>query len=233
MKPILCITLVSLVALSVGAAPDAKDAIKSAAKSLAAKDNYSWTSDSHPEGTEEGFRMTSEGKTEKSGLTQVTLTFGDRNIEVAMKGPKVAVKQEDEWKSADELEGRGAGMARRYQNFKAPAAEAQDLVDKAKDLKAGADGLYSGDLPESAIKEMFARFRRAGGQGPEVKDAKGWVKFWVKDGQLTKFEYNTQGKMTMGQDQEERAINQTTTITIKDVGTTKLTVPEEAKKKLS
>jgi len=57
------------------------------------------------------------------------------------------------------------------------------------------------------------------------------VKFWVKDGVLSKYQYNVQGTMNIGGN--DREINRTTTVEIKDVGTTKLTVPDEAKKKLS
>jgi hypothetical protein len=39
--------------------------------------------------------------------------------------------------------------------------------------------------------------------------------------------------MTVGQDATEIEINRTTTVEIKDVGTTTVTVPDEAKKKLS
>ena len=215
------------------AAESAISAVKSAAQKLGDAQNYSWTSNSRQEGSEQTFRVSAEGKTEKGGFTQISLTFGDRTVDVALKGGKVAVKQDDEWKSADELEGGGAFMARRFQNFKAPTAEAEDLAGKAKELKSGADGLYSGDLTEEGVKELFARYRRPNAQGPAAKEAKGWVKFWIKNGALTKYEYNVQGKVPFGQDQEERAVNRTTMVEIKDVGATKLSVPAEAKKKLS
>lgn len=233
MKSIVWISLTGMMAVSLWAAePDAKSAVKSAAKKLADKDNYSWTVLSKPEGTEQGFRISTEGKTEKGGYTFLGLTFGDRSSEVALKGGKVAVKQEQEWKAGDELEGPGAWLANFYKDFKAPAAEAEDLVDKAKELKAGADGLYSGDLTEKGLQEMFARWRPRG-QGPEAKDVKGSVKFWIKEGALTKYEFNVQGKVAFGQDQNEMDVNRTTTVDIKAVGTTKVAVPEEAKKKLS
>ena len=57
------------------------------------------------------------------------------------------------------------------------------------------------------------------------------MKFWIKDGALTKYEYNVQGKV-MGREDQEMSINRTTTIEIKDAGKTKLTLPEDAKKKL-
>ena len=79
---------------------------------------------------------------------------------------------------------------------------------------------------------MLARGRRPGGNAPEASGAKGTVKFWVKDGALAKYEYNVQGKVT-GRDDQEFDVNRTTTVEIKEVGKTKLTLPEEAKKKLS
>jgi hypothetical protein len=71
--------------------------------------------------------------------------------------------------------------------------------------------------------------RRPNADAPGPKDAKGSVKFWVKDGELTKYEYNVKGKVTFGED--ERTIDRTTTVEIKDAGKTKLTLPDEAKKK--
>jgi hypothetical protein len=53
----------------------------------------------------------------------------------------------------------------------------------------------------------------------------------VKDGAVSKLEYDLQGSINFnGQD---RDIDRTTTIEIKDVGSAKVQVPEEAKKKLS
>jgi len=59
------------------------------------------------------------------------------------------------------------------------------------------------------------------------------VKFWIKGGLLTKYEFNLKGKMTVGDEKKEVDLSRTVTIEIKDVGSTKLTLPEEATKKLS
>jgi hypothetical protein len=160
------------------------------------------------------------------------MSFGDRTIFAASKGEKVAVKSEDVWESGEDVEGAGQFMVRRLRTFKAPAAEAADLADKAKTLKK-AEGMIGGDLTEEAVKELLT-FRRpnADSNRPAPKDAKGSVKFWVKDGELAKYEYTVQGKVT-GRDDQEIEVNRTTTVEIKDAGKTKLTLPEEAKKKLS
>jgi hypothetical protein len=70
-----------------------------------------------------------------------------------------------------------------------------------------------------------------GGNAPEPKDPKGSVKIWLKDGVLAKYEYKVQATMSFqGNDMD---IDRTTTVEIKDVGSAKVEVPEEAKKKLS
>jgi hypothetical protein len=63
-----------------------------------------------------------------------------------------------------------------------------------------------------------------------VSEAKGSVKFWLKDGTLSKYETKVSGKINFNGN--ERDVDRTTTVEIKDVGTTKVEVPEEAKKKL-
>jgi hypothetical protein len=230
MKKIGLFTVLSVLALPLFAAePDTKTMVKDAAKKLAEQANYAWKTTSKQESGERNFQSTMEGKTEKGGFTQVSLTFGDRTVEVALKGGKVAVKQEEEWKSGDELESNI--VARRFKTFKVPGDDAADLAEKAKELKPGADGLYAGDLSEQGVKEFFARYRREG--SPEAKEVKGSIKFWLKDGALTKYEYNIQGKITMGQNQDETVVNGTSTVEIKDIGTTKLSIPDAAKKKHS
>jgi hypothetical protein len=147
------------------------------------------------------------------------------------------VKRGEGWQSAEELTanagqggGRGRGGAGMFRNFKAPAVRAQDLIGLTKELMA-ADGIISGDLTEEGAKSLMTFGGRGGGGGPEISGAKGSVKFWVKDGVLSKFETKVQGKISFNGN--DRDIDRTTTTEIKDIGTTTVTVPEEAKKKLS
>ncbi len=219
------------------AADDAKADVKAAAKKLGDKNNYSWTSTAKMEGGGGGGgggRGFGGGPTDgqfADGIVYLKSTFGDRTMHTAAKGEKVIFKGEDEWEVADDgAQGPGAFAARRMRTFKAPAAEAADLVDKAQSLKS-AEGVISGDLTEAGAKS-FLTFggRRQNADAPGPKDAKGSVKFWVKDGELTKYEYNVQGKIT-GREDNEITINRTTTVEIKDAGKTKLTLPDEAKKK--
>jgi hypothetical protein len=238
--------LISAIALMAGSllAADAtpKDDVKGAAKKLAEKSNYSWkTTVAVPEGDAGGrFRPgPTEGKTEKDGFTCLTMTRGESTFDAVVKGDKAALKTEEGWQSLTEATEGGGGqpgpgrfMARTLQSFKAPAAEAEDLVAKAKELKK-ADDAFAGDLTEEGVKSLLTLGRRPGGgaEPPAVTNPKGSVKFWVKDGVLTKYEYKVQGSVSFGGN--DMTIDRTTTIEIKDVGTTKVTVPEEAKKKLT
>jgi hypothetical protein len=231
---VLTCTVTALAAALCAAAPT--DDVKAAAKKLADKTNYSWTSKSEMPGSQ-FTPPTTEGKTEKGGYTVITQKRDENVTQAVLKGDKGVLKTDEGWKTADELGqpggGRGGMMGRMLLNTKPPADDVESLVGKVKDLKA-ADGAISGDLTEQGAQELL-RFRRprAGQEGPPpAKNAKGSVKFWVKDGLLSKYEVKVQGTVTFGQDQQERDIDRTTTVEIKDVGTTKVEVPEDAKKKI-
>jgi hypothetical protein len=158
-----------------------------------------------------------------------------------MKGTNnVVVKTQDGWQKAEELTAGGGGggggfnpgsfFARQMQNLKTPAAEVEELVSKTKELKKDGDA-YSGDLTEDGAKALLTfRGGRRGAAAPT--NAKASVKFWVKDGEIVKYQTKATGKR-QNQNGEEMDVERTTTVDIKDVGTTKLNVPDEAKKKLS
>jgi hypothetical protein len=215
--------------LTAGAAP--KDEVAAAAKSLGDKPNYSWTTTvTVPEGSR--FRPGPvEGKTEKDGFTYLTMTFGDNKTEVVTKGEKAAVtNREGEWQSVNELgdEGPGRFLGAMVRNFKVPAAQAAELVSQTKELTKEGDA-FSGDLTEEGAKSLL-RFGRGGGD-VTASNAKGSAKFWVKDGALSKYEFKVKG--TVSFNGNDREVDRTTTVEIKDVGSTKVNVPDSAKKKLS
>jgi len=237
-KNILFGTIALLAGSLIAADSSPKDDIKSAAKKLAEKSNYSWKTTVESAGGGRGRSGPTEGKTEKDGATCLSITRGDNTIEAVLKSGKGAVKTPDGWKSLSEAaEGDGgqgnAGrfFARMLQNYKVPAAQAEELASKAKELKK-TDDAYSGELTEEGVKELLTLGPRpGGGDAPTVSGAKGSVKFWVKDGVLSKYEFKLQGKVTFNGN--DRDVDRTSTVEIKDVGSTKVEVPDEAKKKLS
>jgi hypothetical protein len=218
--------------LAANAAP--KDDVTAAAKKLADKDNYAWKLTIENAGGGGFGGGTSEGKTEKDGYLWLSLTMRDTTIEAVKKGDKGAFKTADGWQSIAEATSGDPGpatfAARRLQSFKAPAAQVEELAGQVKELKKDGD-VYAGDLTEEGAKSQLMFGGRTGGNGPEISDAKGSIKIWVKDGLLSKYEIKVQGKVTFNGN--DRDVDRTATVEIKDIGSTKITVPEDAKKKLS
>ncbi|HEX8234418.1 MAG TPA: hypothetical protein VF600_00530 [Abditibacteriaceae bacterium] len=179
-----------------------------------------------------------EGKTVKGGLTFLTMTRGDNTTEVVLQGDKAAIKGAAGWQTLAEATATDTGqpnptrfIARMVQTFKTPAAEAADLASKAQALTKTEDA-FTAELTEADAQQLLTTGPRpGGGNAPAPTNAKGSVKFVVKDGVLSRYEYNVQG--TMNFNGNDVNINRTTTTEIKDIDTTKVDVPDEAKQKVS
>jgi hypothetical protein len=232
MKTHLIFATLSLIATSL-LAEDPKDAVTSAAKKLADKDNYSWKQTTENAGGGGFGAGKLEGKTEKEGFTWLSMSMRDNTVQAVKKGDKGALKGEEGWRSlSDALSGDpgpATFIARRIQNLKAPAAQVEDLAGKVKELKQDGDA-FSGDLTEDGAKSQLMFGGRPGGNGPDISGAQGSVKIWTKDGVLAKYEVKVKGKVSFNGN--DRDVDRTTTVEIKDIGSTKVEVPDEAKKKM-
>ncbi len=216
-------------------AGEPKDDIKAAAKSLAGKANYTWTSET--EGLP--FPMSPlEGKTEKDGFAIVSQDMNGDLLTAVLKGTNGAVKLSAGWKTVAELPEPGFGsggppdfsamMGRRLLSAKVPANELVDLVDKVKELKL-VKGRLEGDLTEEGALALMPFGRgRPGGGTPKIKAT---LRVWLKDGELQRYELATD--MTMQTPMGEMTMSPTTTVRVKDIGTTKVEAPAEAKQKLA
>jgi hypothetical protein len=236
MKRALIIGLLGLLARTLTAADATPhDKIIGATKQLGEKPNYSWTTTTKEGDGSPGRVGPIAGKAEKGGLTYLSFEIGGVPVEVYMNGQKGAAKAMEGWQTFDEIaqtSGTAAAVVRYLRSYKAPGAESAALSGKVKDVKE-AEGMFSGDLKEEAAKELLERGarRREGQDPPKVENPKGTMKFWIQNGALTKYELNIRGKVTAGD--RESDVNRTTTVEIKDAGSTKLEVPAEAKQKLS
>jgi hypothetical protein len=241
MKKNLLLGMFTLVASSLIAADSSPlDTVTNAAAALGNQANYSWHSASESPGGGGFGGGATDGKTEKDGYTWISMTRGDNTTEAAMKGTNAVIKTDNGWQTVAEATADNGGggfnpmmfIARTLQNYKTPAMQAADLAGQVKELKADTNGI-SGDLTDDGAKAMLS-FRPRGGmggsQGPDISNAKGSVTFWITDGQLVKYQTHIQG--TISFNGNDRDIDRTTTVDIKDVGTTKLDVPDDAKKKL-
>jgi hypothetical protein len=208
-----------------------QDDMKAALQKLADSPNYSWKS------TVEGGMAASEqtGKTQKDGLTMVSMTRQDNTVEMVVHGKQFAVKTDDGWKSAAELTGDDASgqqrmLAGMMRNFKTPVAQAQEFVDKLENIKKTSDG-YTADLSADAAKAMLTLPRRGQNAPRTITNPKVSIKVTCKDGMVTKLENHATGTITFNG--EDHDIDRTTTTDFTDVGTTTVTIPDEAKAKLT
>ena len=124
-----------------------------------------------------------------------------------------------------------AAFVRYLRSYKAPSVECGDLgreLQNAKEEK----GIISGDLKGDVVKKYLEFYvpTYAGQAAPKITDLKGSAKFWIETGKLTKYELDVECKVARGDQESE--FHRATTVEIKNVGTTKLDVPEEAKQKL-
>jgi hypothetical protein len=239
-------TLVLALATAAPALADDKDDVKAAAKKLADAANYSWTTTiknnaENPGGAGRfGSGGPIEGKTEKDGVTWIQMKQGETSYEAAFKGDKFAMKLKDTWMGSGDVPGGGQPgrpdpsmfMGRILKNIKPGAQGVADSIDKIQNLKSEGGGVYSGDFTPEGAKDQLAPKVEGQPAVPNMNftDAKGSIKLWIKDGMIVKIESTLQGKMTFRQ--QEREINRTSTTEIKDVGSTKIELPDEAKKKL-
>ena len=247
MKTILLTSLLS--ALSLAALADPKADVKAAATKLAEASSYTWTAKTEMANSQ--FPATTlTGKAEKGGFAVITSERDGNTTMAIRKGEKGVVKVEGEWKTAEDLRGGGGndslrgsggndlgggggggggfrgGMLLRTQM---PAEDAPKMVERMKELK-DMDGYVGGDLTEAGAKELLAFRGRPGGNAPEPKNAKGFAKFWLKDGAIAKMEVKVSGTITMQND--DRDVSRTTTYEFKDIGSTKVEVPADAKSKI-
>ena len=218
-----------------------KDTVQTAATALGDAANYTWQT-TVDMGASSPFQPgPTDGKTEKDGFTLVTMSFNDNTSEFVRKGTNAAVQSPDNgWQTvAEATQGGGGGggfnprmmMVRQAQNLKTPAVEATNLVGLAGDLTVDGDKI-TGALTDDGAKSLlsFGGRGRRGGTPPEISNPRGTVTFWITDGKLTKYQYHVTGSMDFNGNPVD--IDRTTTVVISNVGTTKIEVPDDAKKKL-
>ena len=236
MKKALLIGFIGLLARTLFAAESSpQDKIINAARQLGDAPNYSWTSSVKEEGDgRSGQSPGFSGKVNKGGPVCLISMTGTTRSEVYMDGQKGTAKGAVGWQTFDEIAqpgGFAAAIVRLLRSQKAPSMECGSLggkLQKAKEEK----GIISGDLKGDVVKQYLEFYipPYAGQAVPKITDPRGSAKFWIETGMLTKYEISLQCQVTRGDQESE--YHRTTTVEIKDVGTTKLEVPEGAKQKL-
>jgi hypothetical protein len=228
-----------------------KDDVLAAAKKLADAPNHTFSTTASGGTGGRGPAAPADIKVEKGGYTAFSMfALGGEaydvmiKYDVVIKGDKAVAKGADgAWKTMAELQkvSEDAGrlspemiVVMGARSFTIPVAQVQTIVEKARSVKKDADGSYIAEMSEASAKDFMTPRASAGIAGVRleitIKDPKGTLKVWVKDGTMSKMELTLTGSRSIGD--QDMPTDITTTNEIKDVGTTKVTVPEAAVKKL-
>jgi len=222
------------------------DEAKDAARKLGEQSSYTWTSTTRKlvdgkDAAPDKVAPISEGRIEKAGATYLILAKGTpKSVEVAIRESKVAVKTPDGWKSLNDFApadpasnkkpDKLAVLAKSYERFTSPSSEVVSLVEGMKEMKGEGDGLYSGQATEDARKAYLVRTAKPGAAPKELMEPKLTLRCWVKDGMLVKYEVALESKKLK---KDVVTVNATvTTVELREIGSTKAELPEEARKKL-
>jgi hypothetical protein len=218
-------------------------------------ENHSWT-EASSDSTSTGGPTSIEGKTDGNGLTTIAVITTNRTIEGYLHGNNAYVtSHQRNWRSDPRMnkgESPGAFMTRMIRGITPPAQELAILLNSGEKVERDGD-VISGDIPEGLARKLLeAGTKRtelkqseskdpqskpqeakqpvgAEGQAPVVAAA-GNMTLWTKDGLVTKYEVRLRGKVQV--DGKETEVVRTRTVEIKDVGTTKIVLPEAARRKL-
>lgn len=115
-------------------------------------------------------------------------------------------------------------------NLSHPADEIGIIVGSYTDIHADESGV-SGTLSEMGAKLLLVH---PGQDEITPLNASGSFKLWIKDGILVKYEVRLAGTISVetGSLHREFTVHQTATTELRDVGTTRVDVPEEVRRKL-
>ena len=159
----------------------------------------------------------------------LSFSINDNEFEMVRKAEKMVAKIEGEWVSTDDLEGRSSFLVRRMKRSKAPAQEAEALAKIADKLSKDDQGAYTSTLKEKGVRELYFSYQR---DGLKITDVSGKVKIWLKGGKLAKYEYNVKGHIDFNEGERTFDLDRTTTVEVKAVGKTKVSIAEAAQKLL-
>ncbi len=250
-----CLTAAIFASLAHGTPVD--DAIVAAMK-LADQPNYSWTANV----VRDARSYTVEGKTIVGGFTQVIVPASvampanpemrgrvgrgssDSNVAAIFKGSETHVVETAEgWMTPLELASlppaprSGSGRRRGLVNdlplsfaISLPHEDIGIIIGGGTDLKVEG-GIVSGRLSDTGAKLLLLP---PGQENVAPVAASGTFKLWINEGMLARYEVQLTGIVAVTAGQNRRAVKTTQTITteLKDIGSTKLAVPPEAKAKL-
>jgi hypothetical protein len=213
--------------------PSPQEEVATSSRALSTSPNYSWTATAAAPQSSAIRPLSIEGKAEKDGLTSVILRFGGRTIEGYLVGNKAYVTSPDlNWDSIPEMqkgERPGQFMERMVREVVPPARQITELAQSTTTMSKDGE-VFSGDIDEMSGQTLLEPHAPGVKSGVVAKSTGGKVKLWTKGRDVTKYEFTVNATATV--DGKQIDASRTTTVEIKDVGTTAVTLPARAREKL-
>jgi hypothetical protein len=217
------------VALGAGQKSDPGGDVMAAVAKVGDAGSYSWTrvTDDVSSG---GARMSESGKTDTSGYTLIDLNSGGFYLHVAFKGSYAVVNAGQGWKSLDDMADQRQAVravSRIVRGLKSPVMIARDIVSRVGELKRDGEmrtAELTGDDASELLGPVFDM------RGRDMTDPKVTVKFWVRDGALTRYELRA--SVNVSRQGVATEVSRAISVEFSNVGSTKVEVPDEAKGKL-
>lgn len=219
------------------AAPPRVSDLPSAVRALFTAPNHRWVSVTRT--TPGPFpELRTEGATERGGWSMATRTGDGPDLHLVRHANSIVLQDRDgHWLSPAETRQRLTALGRSARGgllglgAVSPAVLAASLAGKLRNLRVEDNAILgSVDGPDAATLLMPAGPRGAATPGLRFTSAE--VRFWINDGTLAKFELVARAQVT-GPDGTARELETTAFTEFKDVGSSRVEVPDAARRALS
>jgi putative heme-binding domain-containing protein len=224
---------------------DLKTLVAAAVQKLADQPSYGWNTKVEAEGPGpfSGGGGATIGQRNKEGYLRVTMPQSDGNVEFVTKAGKSAVLVEGNWQMPRQAAPRGdrqsgptnpaAMLPGMLTEFKLPPSQLKEILAKATDFRRDGETVKA-TLRAEAVTDLlnndpFGRPRRPRGRAFDapIKEPKGSVTIWIKDGTISKYAVALGGRREFNGN--VLRLDRVTTTTFTGIGTTTVELHPDAK----
>jgi putative heme-binding domain-containing protein len=224
-----------------GEEDDLKTLVAAAVQKLADQSSYGWNAKVEAQGSGPfgGGGGATIGQCDKNGYVHVAMPLFDGSVEFVTKAGKSAILFEENWQTPQQAAARGDRQGGPFNpaampaDFKLPPAQLQELFARATDFRREGETVKA-TLGTEVVSDLLnldpvGRPRRPRGRPSDapIKEPKGSVTIWIKDGAIRKYAVALSGRREFNGNAVR--LDRVTTTTITGIGTTKVELPPDAK----
>jgi len=211
-------------------AADPSQDVADAVGKLREAGNYSWKTVTRDK-TGVSPQSVQSGQIDKDGYTALELTVSDTPVRFIIKGSAAVMNFGQGWKTLDDVADQrriARYMSSTIRDFKSPVVVAQQIATKLKDLKPDEDA-YAAEVSGKDADDLLGSLFSLRGNS-ETRGTRLTARFWVQDGQLTRYELRATG--VISRNGNDAVFDRTISVEFTDVGNTTVDVPDDVKSKL-